>query len=145
MGLPVESLRVVAVWRGGLTRRGLLHGRNARGYEIAKRFRGKLSHIAPVWFQLRGAAHAPEITGRQDVDLEWIHAVRGGSPEECATEERAAVRVVPRVVVELGGQEQIQLLRNEAAAAMSVEVLVSLISQYELDGLTLEVRALLGV
>jgi hypothetical protein len=74
-----------------------LNGRNARGYEIAKRFRGKLSHVAPVWFQLRGAAHAPEITGRQDVDLEWIHAMRGGSPEQCAGR---AVRVVPRVVVE---------------------------------------------
>lgn len=63
--------------------------------------------------------------------------MRGGSPEQCAGR---AVRVVPRVVVELGGQEQIELLRDESAAAMSVEVLVSLISQYELDGLTLEVR-----
>jgi hypothetical protein len=48
--------------------------------------------------------------------------------------------VVPRVVVELAGQEQISMLRDARTAAVTVQLLVALCREYELDGLTLEVR-----
>lgn len=33
--------------------------RNKKGYEVARQFRGKLTHVAPVWFQLRRYSPAP--------------------------------------------------------------------------------------
>jgi hypothetical protein len=55
--------------------------RNARGYETAVRFRSKLTHVAPVWFQLRGTADAPEITGRQVRVALWYSAQKVANRE----------------------------------------------------------------
>ncbi len=51
--------------------------RNGRGYDIAKRWRAKFSHISPAWFQLRAAAGGGfAVHGQHDVDREWIQALR---------------------------------------------------------------------
>lgn len=57
--------------------RGKAFCRNDRGYDIAKRWRAKFSHISPVWFQLRAAAGGGfAVHGQHDVDREWIQALR---------------------------------------------------------------------
>ncbi len=92
--------------------------RNRDGYRAAQRFRAKLTHVAPVWFQVRPASqkkvarpashalpHQPLsprraaqrflITGAHDVDRAWV------ADMQSAEAGRAPVRVVPRYIIEL--------------------------------------------
>ncbi|MBW00383.1 Chitinase domain-containing protein 1, partial [Eschrichtius robustus] len=50
---------------------------NRHGYDVAKIFGGKFTHIAPVWLQLkRHGREMFEVTGLDDVDQGWMRAVR---------------------------------------------------------------------
>uniref|UniRef100_A0A8D0ZNY9 Chitinase domain-containing protein 1 n=1 Tax=Sus scrofa TaxID=9823 RepID=A0A8D0ZNY9_PIG len=50
---------------------------NSHGYDIAKIFAGKFTHVAPVWLQLRRHGREMfEVTGLDDVDQGWMRAVR---------------------------------------------------------------------
>jgi len=55
----------------------LLHPtRNGRGLDVAKRARSKFTHLAPVWYQVRGDAGRLELTGGHDMDTRWLQALR---------------------------------------------------------------------
>lgn len=58
--------------------------RNARGYEVAKQHKEKLSHICPVWYQLKVQDATPVLTGGYDVDAEWMTELRKPKDEVCA-------------------------------------------------------------
>ena len=58
--------------------------RNARGYDVAKQHKEKLSHISPVWYQLKVQDAAPVLTGGHDVDAEWMTELREPEDEVCA-------------------------------------------------------------
>ncbi|XP_077901388.1 chitinase domain-containing protein 1 isoform X1 [Ictidomys tridecemlineatus] len=50
---------------------------NSHGYDIAKVFGSKFTHISPVWLQLkRRGREMFEVTGLHDVDQGWMRAVR---------------------------------------------------------------------
>lgn len=63
-------------------------GRNGRGYDVAKKWRAKFTHISPVWFQLRAKADGSgfEITGGHDVDQSWISELRAPLPKVTPSE-----------------------------------------------------------
>ncbi|KAI8849166.1 hypothetical protein BC829DRAFT_443170 [Chytridium lagenaria] len=49
---------------------------NNHGYDVAKMFRGKFTHISPVWYTIKPvSAVAYELTGSHDVDKGWIEDV----------------------------------------------------------------------
>jgi chitinase domain-containing protein 1 len=57
---------------------------NRKGYDLAVTFRSKLTHVSPVWYQLRrdktlfkGAhTHGFHLDGGHEVNQTWIKAVR---------------------------------------------------------------------
>lgn len=54
---------------------------NSLGYDMAKKFRAKFTHVSPVWYQLKRGKDGMELLGKHDVDRQWIDGVRqGGSP-----------------------------------------------------------------
>ena len=57
---------------------------NGKGYDIAKDFAGKFTHLSPVWYQIRRSKEDQKIvlTGGHDVDQEWISIVRSNSVYE---------------------------------------------------------------
>nr|XP_025142841.1 chitinase domain-containing protein 1 isoform X2 [Bubalus bubalis] len=62
---------------------------NRHGYDVAKIFGGKFTHVAPVWLQLRRHGREMfEVTGLDDVDQGWLRAVR---------KQAKGLRVVPRL------------------------------------------------
>lgn len=72
--------------------------RNGRGYDVAKAARGTLTHVAPVWYQVRGAADGLELHGGHDLDAGWLLALRAPldevsltrvSPYECIRTARS--------------------------------------------------------
>ncbi len=50
---------------------------NGRGYDVAKLAREKLTHVSPVWYQLKATSASLSLTGAHDVDQGWIAGVRG--------------------------------------------------------------------
>lgn len=73
-GAPREPARAVkgswgAPWRRWAQLSSICHQWNSHGYDIAKTFGGKFTHISPVWLQLkRRGREMFEVTGLHDVD-----------------------------------------------------------------------------
>ena len=55
---------------------------NNRGYDIAKWFTKKFTHISPVWLQARLNSDDSDfdITGQHDIDQGWIRELRNNNP-----------------------------------------------------------------
>mmetsp|Transcript_26856 Transcript_26856/g.86235 ORF Transcript_26856/g.86235 Transcript_26856/m.86235 type:complete len:451 (-) Transcript_26856:768-2120(-) len=108
---------------------------NSEGYKVAKMFRGKFTHISPVWYQIRpttektenpqdggrqyqsGVSHGPpKLTGGHDADLGWVSDVRGGAAANASSGgPYAGAKVVPRVLFEgWGATDYIYLLTGKA-------------------------------
>ncbi|CAM6104767.1 unnamed protein product [Calypogeia fissa] len=97
---------------------------NGKGYDMAKLFRAKFTHVSPVWYQLRGE-EGLSLHGRHDVDLQWIKDVRReGSP-----------LILPRVVLE-GWPLDMLVKREERTKA--IRMIVNEIMEMEFDGIVLE-------
>lgn len=53
---------------------------NNHGYDVAKTFGSKFTHISPVWLQVRRKGkNRYEVTGTHDVDKAWMKDVRRGN------------------------------------------------------------------
>ncbi len=50
--------------------------RNAKGYDVAETFRSKLTHVSPVWLQLREETGSLAVTGQHDIDKGWVQRLR---------------------------------------------------------------------
>ena len=50
---------------------------------MAKEHRNKLSHICPVWYQLRLQHGAPYLSGGHDVDAGWMGDLRERASDVC--------------------------------------------------------------
>ena len=59
--------------------------RNGRGYDVAQRARGKFTHIAPVWYQVRGAEGNLELNGDHDFGAGWLQSLRTSSDKVALT------------------------------------------------------------
>ena len=55
--------------------------RNAKGYDVAETFRSKLTHISPVWLQLREEEGSLVVTGQHNIDKGWVQRLRQPPPE----------------------------------------------------------------
>ncbi|XP_007947480.1 chitinase domain-containing protein 1 [Orycteropus afer afer] len=65
---------------------------NSHGYDIAKTFGSKFTHVSPVWLQLkRRGREMFEVAGLHDVDPGWMRAVRKNAK---------GLHVVPRLLFE---------------------------------------------
>ncbi|XP_027932589.1 chitinase domain-containing protein 1 isoform X1 [Vigna unguiculata] len=98
---------------------------NSRGYELAKRFNSKFTHISPVWYDLKSQQTSLVLEGRHNADRGWISALRTSGE----------ALILPRVVLEaspavlLGKEKQ----RNEA-----INLIVTECKEMGYDGIVLE-------
>mmetsp|Transcript_129 Transcript_129/g.980 ORF Transcript_129/g.980 Transcript_129/m.980 type:complete len:387 (-) Transcript_129:993-2153(-) len=108
---------------------------NGKGYEVALKYRDKLTHVAPVWFQIMPGS-PPTLQGRHDVDRGWMESLR---------KDRTHVpKIMPRFLFEGWSGEQFVHLLQSAAVRGSLaqkisDILVQECKQQELDGVVLEV------
>ncbi|PRW33623.1 chitinase domain-containing 1 [Chlorella sorokiniana] len=97
---PRTVLGYVTPWNGG-------------GYDFAKRCRCRLTHVTPVWYQLRSSSGVLTLTGGHDVDAGWMAAVR----QPCANQANHTARILPRVIFELQGQDVLEAFQQPSTVA----------------------------
>ncbi|ORY48020.1 hypothetical protein BCR33DRAFT_695843 [Rhizoclosmatium globosum] len=103
---------------------------NNRGYDVVKDFRGKFSHLSPVWYQLRpthsskGPAFA--LTGDHDVDQGWIKEVTEPVTPTHGPFAGSTItpKIVPRFVIEIQAREELEALVKDHSHADSVATLI---------------------
>lgn len=110
---------------------------NNRGYDLVKIFPQKFDYISPVWFSLkRIGLEKYHIEGTHDIDVKWIETLR---------ENRADVRIVPRVAFEKWSADDIQaLFQSETEILQLGLTMKKLLIKYNhlFDGYMVEVLAL---
>lgn len=98
---------------------------NSLGYDMAKKFRAKFTHVSPVWYQLKRSKDGLELLGKHDVDRQWIADVRqNGSP-----------MIVPRVVLE---GWPLDMLVDLAEQKQAIDFIANECKDMEYDGIVLE-------
>ncbi|XP_025831857.1 chitinase domain-containing protein 1 [Agrilus planipennis] len=107
---------------------------NNHGYDVAKIFGNKFTHISPVWLQVRCIKPAQyEITGTHDVDKQWILDVKNAGKER-------GVKVVPRILFDKWSLKDFQqLLGNYNEMYALTAAIVESCKKYNFDGVVLEV------
>lgn len=110
---------------------------NNRGYDIAKNFSSKFTHISPVWLQVkRLSAKKYELGGTHDIDQKWMNAVRKNNP---------AVHIDVRVFFDRWTGEDFTALfsdigEQEALARTVTEACTA----YKFNGIVLEIWSQIG-
>ena len=111
---------------------------NSRGYDIAKIFAAKFTHLSPVWFQLKIDHENEELRldGTHDIDSGWMKEVRQVNP---------GIKFVPRVILEEWTQLEVQHLLDTNTMPSSVARLLSdTAKKYDFNGFVLEAWGTLG-
>lgn len=111
---------------------------NSHGYDIAKIFGSKFTHISPVWLQLkRFSGGSFRMEGTHDIDQGWLAEVRGGAGE--------GLRIVPRLLFEGWSMRDYQaLFANPAKKTELADYIAHMVEHHEFDGVVLEVWSQLG-
>ncbi|KAJ3118086.1 Chitinase domain-containing protein 1 [Physocladia obscura] len=93
-----------------------------RGYDIAKYFRGKFTHLSPVWYTIKPNGKNWELTGAHDVDKGWIAEVT--APVERENESDFVPQMVPRFRIEISTEEHLKSLASDDNAFSTVNKLI---------------------
>ncbi|XP_076457147.1 chitinase domain-containing protein 1-like [Babylonia areolata] len=109
---------------------------NNHGYDVAKMFGAKFTHISPVWLQIKrkpGGAFVME--GGHDIDKGWVKDVSKGGK----------VNVVPRVLFDGWNFGDFQAVFNsEDVMEDCIDVLVGFIKEKKFPGAVIEIWSQLG-
>lgn len=98
---------------------------NSLGYDMAKKFRTKFTHVSPVWYQLKREYNGLKLYGKHDVDRNWINDVRqDGIP-----------MIVPRVVLE---GNPVNMLVDPAERQRAIDLIANECENMDYDGIVLE-------
>ncbi|XP_010913890.1 uncharacterized protein [Elaeis guineensis] len=98
---------------------------NSRGYEIANLFNSKLTHLSPVWYELKSEGKTLVLEGRHNADIKWISEVRMNGHS----------LVLPRVVLEAFPAE---LLLKKKQWTKAIDVIITECKEMGYDGIVLE-------
>ncbi|KAK4874178.1 hypothetical protein RN001_013538 [Aquatica leii] len=106
---------------------------NSHGYDVAKIFGNKFTHISPVWLQIKPNGVKFEIVGTHDVDRNWMTAVRTAG-------EWIKVKIVPRVLLEgFTGDDYGRLLGHGDSTQLFIKTLLDACKKWKFDGYVLEI------
>ncbi|KAF7282679.1 hypothetical protein GWI33_002149 [Rhynchophorus ferrugineus] len=107
---------------------------NNHGYDIAKIFGNKFTHISPVWLQVRRQGkNSYIITGTHDIDRDWVISVRNAGRER-------KTKVVPRVLFDgWTANDYRAFLNNKEEVKAIIHTLVQSCKQYNFNGYVFEV------
>ncbi|PKA64229.1 hypothetical protein AXF42_Ash009449 [Apostasia shenzhenica] len=98
---------------------------NSKGYEVAKEFTTKFTHISPVWYELRSEGKKLVLNGRHNVDMGWISQLR----------INGNAVVLPRVVLETFPAD---LLLKKKQWSKASNIILQECKEMEYDGIVLE-------
>ncbi|MBA0717771.1 hypothetical protein Golax_005553 [Gossypium laxum] len=98
---------------------------NSKGYEMAKRFNSKFTHLSPVWYDLKSHGHSLILEGRHNADKGWISELR----------MRGNALILPRIVLEAFPTE---LLQKKKQMDKAIDLMVTECKEMEYDGIVLE-------
>ncbi|KAL6131061.1 hypothetical protein ACLB2K_069439 [Fragaria x ananassa] len=98
---------------------------NSKGYDLAKRFNSKFTHISPVWYDLKSQGASLILEGRHNADIGWISDLRRAGD----------AWVLPRVVLEAFPAE---LLAKKKQRKKAIDLIVSECKEMGYDGIVLE-------
>nr|QBC75413.1 chitinase class V [Nepenthes sp. MF-2019] len=98
---------------------------NSGGYDMAKRFTFKFTHMSPVWYDLKSHGTKLVLEGRHNADIGWISELR----------MRGDVQVLPRIVLEALPQ---YVLREKKQRDKAVDLILKECKDMGYDGIVLE-------
>ncbi|VDN09477.1 unnamed protein product [Dibothriocephalus latus] len=103
---------------------------NSKGYDIAKLFAVKFSHISPVWLRLP-PSEGCTVEGLHDIDSSWMSAVRGANQD---------VKILPRLIFDGWTETNYQkLFRTSGAQSTCISAILPVLKKYKFDGIVLEI------
>ncbi|PNT72404.1 hypothetical protein BRADI_2g43770v3 [Brachypodium distachyon] len=97
---------------------------NSKGYDMAKLFSTKLTHVSPVWYDLKSDGDKLVLEGQHNYDAGWVSELQGG-----------VSLVVPRVVLEAFPGV---LLLKKKSRNKAIDLIVSECRDKGYDGVVLE-------
>lgn len=97
---------------------------NSKGYEMAKKFNSKFTHLSPVWYDLKSQGTSLILEGRHNADAGWLLELRKGD-----------ALVLPRVVLEAFPKE---VLRKKKLRDKAIDLILTECKEMEYDGIVLE-------
>ncbi|MED6180149.1 hypothetical protein PIB30_007660 [Stylosanthes scabra] len=97
---------------------------NSHGYEMAKRFNSKFTHLSPVWYELKSEQTNLVLEGRHNVDRGWIADLK----------KAGEALILPRVVLEASPAELLKKKQRNKA----INIIVAECKEMGYDGIVLE-------
>lgn len=109
---------------------------NNHGYDVAKIFKNKFSHVSPVWLQIiRFGKGRYEVRGGHDIDQGWVKDVT----------KESSTFMVPRVLFDGWTASDFNaLFSSEDEIEDCVNVVLQFIKKNKFSGITLEIWSQLG-
>ncbi|XP_054782959.1 uncharacterized protein LOC129290263 [Prosopis cineraria] len=98
---------------------------NSKGYELAKRFNSKFTHLSPVWYELKSQQNSLVLKGRHNADKGWISELKN---------TRDAL-ILPRVVLEAS---PVELLTKKKQRNKAINLIITECKEMGYDGIVLE-------
>ncbi|XP_071685727.1 uncharacterized protein [Rutidosis leptorrhynchoides] len=98
---------------------------NSKGYELAKDFNSKVTHISPVWYDLKSQGADFVLEGRHNVDKGWISDLR----------MKGHALILPRIVLEAIPMD---LLKKKKQRSKVIDLIVAECKEMDFDGIVLE-------
>ncbi|XAR62980.1 hypothetical protein NMG60_11022751 [Bertholletia excelsa] len=98
---------------------------NSRGYELARSFNHKFTHLSPVWYDLKSQGKKLVLEGRHNADTGWLSDLR----------MKGNAQILPRVVLEA---VPVELLTKKQQKNKAIELIVRECKEMQYDGIVLE-------
>ncbi|CAG2111811.1 unnamed protein product [Medioppia subpectinata] len=105
---------------------------NSRGYDIAKQFALKFTHLSPVWLQgkLADDEETLIVEGTHDIDFKWMQTIRALNPD---------IKIVPRIIFEGWTHSQYTYLATHPELVPAIaRQLCDFAKKWEFDGFVIE-------
>nr|XP_016480474.1 PREDICTED: chitinase domain-containing protein 1-like isoform X1 [Nicotiana tabacum] len=98
---------------------------NSKGYDLAKKFSSKITHLSPVWYELKNEGSKLVLNGRHNADRGWISDIR----------MKGNSLILPRVVLEA---IPVDLLKKKRLREKAINLIITECKELEYDGIVLE-------
>eukprot|EP00127_Corallochytrium_limacisporum_P003774 Clim_evm106s152 gene=Clim_evmTU106s152 len=135
---------------------------NGSGYDVAKEFAQKFTHVAPCWFEVSGkqsvlskeevqtanaaGANLPDdkevhtvissVGGDENIDVEWVEALRKKNPD---------IKIVPRYIIKNWDSPAMSALMTQPAIIEETALrILEHCTRNKFDGITLELWNRIG-
>ncbi|OEL19991.1 Chitinase domain-containing protein 1 [Dichanthelium oligosanthes] len=111
---------------------------NSKGYDMAKLFTAKLTHISPVWYDLKSDRNMLVLEGEHNFDATWVSELQSNGSLAVSRKSQKSWElfpVVPRVVLEAFPAV---VLLEKKQKAKAIDLIVSECRDKGYDGIVLE-------